>query len=215
MERRTALKNLGLSFGMLTLTPSVMSMLQSCQSAGPDWTPSFFSSDSVKVIEQLTELIIPSTPDIPGAKDLQLVRFIDSYLTAVADENEKTTILMALQLFTDHCLSITGKASIDALTAEDFDKQLTYFLRASEEEKTQRGTDFSNYRKALESGQEQSAPVEGSCHILLHNLRYLSVKAFKGHAIIAKEHMVYQPVPGQFLGCVDLQEATQGKVWAL
>ena len=215
MERRTALKNLGLSFGALTLTPSIMSMLQSCQSTGTDWTPSFFSPESAKTIEQLTELIIPSTPDIPGAKDLKLIRFIDSYIATTADSQEQTFITSALDLLVGRCLSTAGKGSVDDLSPQDWDEQLTYFLRATEENKSLRRDAFTAYRKGIERGEELSTPVEGTCHVLLLNLRNLTVKAFKGHETIAKEHMVYQPVPGQFRGCVDLQEATQGKDWAL
>jgi len=31
---------------------------------------------------------------------------------------------------------------------------------------------------------------------------------------VAKDVLVYLPVPGEYEGCVDLQEATGGKTWA-
>lgn len=215
MKRRTALKNLGLSFGALTLTPSVMSMLQSCQSTATSWTPSFFSAEMAAAIDQLTELILPATATIPGAKELQLVRFIDSHLLTIANETEQNFILMAVQLFLDHCRTSSEKTGTTSLSDEDLEGQLAYFLRASAEDKAKRSESFNRYRKAVESGEKPTAPVEGTCHVFLHNLRNLTVGAFKGHETIAKEHMVYLPVPGHFKGCVDLQEATQGKIWAL
>ena len=57
MERRKALKSIGLSFGSMTLTPTLVSVFQSCQS-DPDWTPRFFSSDQLEIVSKFLEIII-------------------------------------------------------------------------------------------------------------------------------------------------------------
>ena len=49
MNRRKALKNLGLSLGTITLSPAVLSLLQSCKN-DLDWNPVFFNSNQVSVI---------------------------------------------------------------------------------------------------------------------------------------------------------------------
>ena len=54
MERRKALKSIGLSFGSMTLTPTLVSVFQSCQS-DPDWTPRFFSSDQLEIVSKFLE----------------------------------------------------------------------------------------------------------------------------------------------------------------
>ena len=43
MDRRKAIKNIGLSFGTITLTSSVVSIIQGCQSSDSTWTPKFFN----------------------------------------------------------------------------------------------------------------------------------------------------------------------------
>ena len=39
--------------------------------------------------------------------------------------------------------------------------------------------------------------------------------SFRINEFIAKNEMEYLPVPGKYDGCIDLNEATGGKVWAL
>lgn len=215
MQRRTALKQLGLSFGALTMTPSVMSLLQSCQTNDATWSPAFFTQENARFVEKITDIILPTTANSPGAIALNLIRFIDSHLATIAGEDEQKFIQSALDLFAGLTQSSMNKSSIEELRVEDIDAQLNRFLRATEEEKEERASAFSAYEKEVLAGESSSPPLEGICHELLHNLRSLTIKAFRGNEIIAKEHMVYVPVPGEFRGCVDLQEATQGKDWAL
>ena len=72
MNRRKAIKKLGLSLGTITLSPAVLSLLQSCKN-DLDWNPVFFNSSQVNIISELTDLIIPSDEEVPGSKDLNLI----------------------------------------------------------------------------------------------------------------------------------------------
>ena len=81
MNRRKALKNLGLSLGTITLSPAVLSLLHSCKS-DLDWNPVFFSSDHVNIVAELSDLIIPSGDNIPGSKELNLVTLASSKIRA-------------------------------------------------------------------------------------------------------------------------------------
>ena len=73
------LKNLGLGVGAITLTPAVSSLLHSCTD-GTSWNPVFFNKSQIKLLLNLTEQIIPSDDKIPGAKELNLIKFIDLYI---------------------------------------------------------------------------------------------------------------------------------------
>ena len=95
------------------------------------------------------------------------------------------------------------------------DIQLNKFLRASPEVQTTRSEAFEAYLNAQEEETAGSPPAEGVCQSYLYNLRSLAVRAFEGNRIIGEEHLAYAPVPGQQKGCIDLQEATGGKAWAL
>ena len=88
MNRRKAIKKIGLSFGSMTLTPSLVSLFQSCQSE-TDWTPRFFSSDQLEIVSKFLEIIIPETIDIPGAAELKLIRYIDAFATLAKEEETR------------------------------------------------------------------------------------------------------------------------------
>ena len=215
MQRRTALKNIGLSFGALTLTPTVVSMLQSCQNTPEGWSPVFLTKDEATVVGKIIDVILPTTADVPGAADLNLIQFIDVYLNGVSGEEEQQFAKMATGIFSSTALAAAGKENVNDLTTEDIDLQLNKYLRASEEDLTARGEAFAAYLEGLAEGATGKPPVEGVCQSYLFNLRSLAVEAFKENAIIGEQHLAYAPVPGQQKGCVDLQEATGGKAWAL
>ena len=87
MDRRKALKNIGTGFGAIAVTPTVVSLFQRCQSAAT-YAPVYFSPSDFEKILQLMELIIPAT-DIPGAIELKLPEFTDSYIASVWDEDRQ------------------------------------------------------------------------------------------------------------------------------
>ena len=89
MNRRNAIKNLGLSFGALAVTPTMIGMLKSCASAAYDFSPKFFLKNQLNDMQILLDVILPSTDDgIPGASELGLLKFIDGYLDGVVSEDQ-------------------------------------------------------------------------------------------------------------------------------
>ena len=59
MNRRKALKNIGISFGSITFSTSILSILQSCQANELDWSPDFFTTKQISFIDRMFENIIP------------------------------------------------------------------------------------------------------------------------------------------------------------
>ena len=88
MDRRSAIKNITLSFGTITLSTGTISMIQSCQTDIIKWSPRFFSLYELSFLDKVLEIIIPET-DSPGAKSLNLVRFVDSYIYKNIRTSEK------------------------------------------------------------------------------------------------------------------------------
>lgn len=215
MQRRTALKNIGLSFGALALTPAVAGLMQSCLTAETGWIPEFLSAQEAALAEKLAEVILPTTPDIPGATDLNLVQFMDKFLMTVSSEEEQEAFRMSMDVFTGLAIKEAGKENSDDLTLEDIDVQLNTYLRATEEDKTVRQEAFDTYMGQLSEGADAIPPLEGITHVFLNNFRSLAIFAFKTNVIIGEEVMAYVPVPGQQKGCVSLEEATGGRDYSL
>ncbi|MBT8292258.1 MAG: gluconate 2-dehydrogenase subunit 3 family protein, partial [Eudoraea sp.] len=67
MDRRIALKNMGLALGYTVATPTLLNLVQGCKTVDTvDWTPDFFTKDQGNVLYKLVDIILPKT-DTPSA----------------------------------------------------------------------------------------------------------------------------------------------------
>ena len=136
MDRRSALKNIGLSLGYVAATPAVLSILQSCQKKQETlWNPKFFTKEEGIVVQKLTDLIIPETSSSPGAIKLNIPQFLDLYFKEVESEIKQNYFKKGLQLI----LKQLGE-NVSAISNNEYDKLLTKFLRANKQE-------ISNFKK--------------------------------------------------------------------
>jgi hypothetical protein len=191
MDRRKALRSIGTGIGAIAVTPTVVSLFQSCQSVAT-YTPVFISENDFKIVSNLMEIIIPKT-DIPGAIELKLPEFVDAYIDAVWDEKRKTDFKEAWTAFISSSNKAAGKENANDLSTADWDAQLAKYLKP--------GNDVP----ADETLASQFA----------NQLRSITVNAFKTNEFIGEEVLAYAPIPGEQKGCVDLIEATGGKAWSL
>ena len=191
MDRRKALRNIGTGIGAITVTPAIVSLFQRCQTS-VTYNPLFIPKDDFKIISNLMEMIIPKT-DIPGAIELKLPEFVDAYIVAVWDEEEKTDFTQTWEVFISASTKAAEKENENDLSAADWDAQLAKYLKP--------GNDVP----ADEILAAQFA----------NQLRSLTVNAFKTNEFIGEEVLAYAPIPGEQKGCVDLMETTGGKAWSL
>lgn len=191
MDRRKALRNIGTGIGAIAVTPTVISLFQSCQTAA-NYSPVFIPMEDFNIISNLMELIIPKT-EIPGAIELKLPEFADAYIDAVWDKERQDNFVDAWKAFKEAGTSAAGKTNASELSGTDWDAQLAKYLKP--------GND-------VPAGEEDAAKFAGQ-------LRNLTVNAFKTNEFIGENVLAYAPVPGQQKGCVDLMETTGGKAWSL
>ena len=212
MNRRKALKNLGLSLGTITLSPAVLSLLQSCKN-DLDWNPVFFNSNQVNIVSELSDLIIPSGDDIPGSKELNLIKFIDLYIHNISNKKEQDLLKKSMNAFLSDCLIRSNKNNIEYLERNDLDTSLEYYFKI-------KNSSHSIWRQAYNKNKDQdienkSELNEAFSFNFLNTIRQLTITAFKGNEYIGENVLAYVPIPGQQKGCVDLQETTGGRAWSL
>ncbi|TDI70739.1 MAG: gluconate 2-dehydrogenase subunit 3 family protein [Bacteroidetes bacterium] len=206
MKRREALKNIGLSLGAITMSSTVISLIQSC-STGATWNPNFFSVEEAEIIAKTLDVILPATSNIPGANDLNLTQFIDGYIHKISTEQEKEGFKTGIGQYLSTSLEITGKRKAAALTTNDIEGRLAFYLKADAEQQKVWDAEIAN---TIDSPSEDA--INFSVLVLL---RSRGISAFKISEQIGENVLAYDPVPGQQKGCVNLQEATQGKAWSL
>ncbi len=196
MNRREALKGLGLSMGYVVAAPTVIGLLQSCKTDVAQWTPKLFSVDQGIMVTKLVDLILPNTESSPGALDVNVPEFLDLYVskTATKEDQDKYTEGLSAVL-----KELTASKKIAKLETSDYDNILAKYLRSS-------ASDKEGFAKN---------PNEKLAFDTLRGLRDRTVWAYRTSQKIGKEVLAYDPVPGSQIGCGDLQELTKGKRWSL
>ena len=204
MDRRRALKNRGTGLGALTLSTSKINLLQSCQNQ-TNLNLLTFSSKQFSFISKLMDLIIPST-DLPGATDLKLNIFIDSYISEVWYSQNKDIFIQGL----DKCiLEVKNHEEKNLITL--LDKYLKIDKKISDKYDDM----ISDYEDKVKLGQNPSFDQNIFQYVFIKKLRDLSVMSFKINEYIAENVLAYNPIPGNYKGCVDLENTTGGKAWSL
>lgn len=196
MNRRDALKSLGLSVGYVVAAPTVIGLLQSCKTDVAQWTPELFSVDQGQMVTKLVDLILPTTESSPGALDVNVPEFLDLYVSKTASKENQDKYKEGLTAVLDE---LTVSKKLAALDVADYDNILAKYLRSSASDKES----FANN------------PKEKLVANTLKGLRDRTVWAYRTSKKIGEEVLVYDPVPGSQIGCGDLQELTKGKRWSL
>ena len=134
MDRRIALKNMGLALGYTVATPTIISLMQSCkQDTTVVWIPVFFTPEQGAVIMQLADLILPKT-DTPSATEVGVHTFLDRYMGEVSEPQEQDLIKMGLGMFMEKAMEDSGKQTGDTLGVEDLEPVLAEALKKREKE---------------------------------------------------------------------------------
>ena len=215
MDRRKALKNMGLAMGYAVATPTLISIMQSCASEPVlEWTPDFFSKDQGAVLTNLVDIILPKT-DTPSASEVQVNIFIDRFINEVADKEQQNFVKMSMGRFLEKAAKDAGKEKVADLNSEDLEKTLGATLKVSKEVETKNSEMVADYMTALKEGKETLLDDQIASHAYATNLRGMTIMGYKTSEYVGEEVLAYLPLPGEYIGCGDVQELTGGKAWSL
>ncbi len=186
MNRRDAIKRTTILLGGTLSASAIMGVMSGCQ-ADPtlDWTPSFFTTDEGRIVEQIAERIIPRT-DTPGAIDAGVHTFIDNMMAGYYLEKDRTAFREALVKVDLDANEAYGK-SFTRLSDEQKDEMLGKY----DEEAYTKTTDGDHFFKTMKE---------------------LTILGFYTSEIGATEVLEYDPVPGDYKGCIPYSDV--GKTWA-
>ncbi len=215
MDRRKALRNMGLSLGYVVATPTLLTLVQSCkQDTALVWTPDFLSKEEGTVLTTLVDIILPKT-DTPSASEVQVHLFIDRFANEIMEPEQKELLKMSMGKFIDKALADSGKTSKDNLTAEDLEPVLATALSTPKEEQAKYFELISAYTEAVREQKTASLDDEVSRFAFANNLRGLTIWGYKTSEYVGENVLAYMPVPGEYIACGDLEELTGGKAWSL
>ena len=215
MDRRKALKNMGLAMGYTVATPTLIGIMQSCKGEQVmEWAPDFFSKEQGAVLTKLVDIILPKT-DTPSASEVQVNIFIDRFINEVADKEQQDFTKMGMGRFLEKATKAAGKEKAMDLGSEELEKTLASTLQVTKEQEEKNNEAIEAYNIALQEGKEAMLDDEVASHAFASNLRGMTIMAYKTSEYVGEEVLAYLPVPGEYIGCGDLQELTGGKAWSL
>ncbi len=215
MDRRKALKNMGLAMGYTVATPTLVSIMQSCKSETVmEWTPDFFSKDQGAVLTKLVDIILPKT-DTPSASEVQVNLFIDRFINEVVDEEQQGFLKMITGRFMEKAVKDSGKEKATDIDVEQLEKTLASVLQITKEKETENGEAVEAYMMAIAEGKEALLDDNVASHAFASNLRNMTIMGYKTSEYIGEKVLNYLPVPGEYVACGDLQELSGGKAWSL
>ncbi|MCK0161054.1 gluconate 2-dehydrogenase subunit 3 family protein [Allomuricauda sp. F6463D] len=217
MERRSALKNMGLAFGYAVATPTLLSVLQSCKNkpAYAEWAPSFLSKEQGYAMAQTLDVILPKT-ETPSATEMNVHVFIDAYLDEVMPLEQRDFVIMKMNNFYDKVLLDSGKSTLMDIEPGDIEPALGMYLKKRTDQEEELQTEaIMSYMQAIMEGGEATLDDEIARISFAHELRDLATWAYKNTEYVGEEVLAYLPIPGEYIGCEDVNTLTSGKAWSL
>ncbi|RIW18765.1 gluconate 2-dehydrogenase subunit 3 family protein [Algoriphagus lacus] len=197
MNRRDALKKTALAFGAAAGTPTLLSLLQACaQTDRVTWTPQFLNEDQARFISAFVDFLLPKT-ETPGGLDVKADVFIDLMYSKTYDEAAQKQVVADIEKFNADCKAKFGKV----------------FAELSQEDKTacfkdQEANSPKFAPKVWGTGVGPQEPVG-----FYRSLKSTVLWAYFSSEEIGKNVLSYDPIPGEFRGCMPLSEV--GNTWSL
>ncbi len=214
MERRKAIKSIGFSVGALVASPSVLSLLQSCQQKEVPWIPSFYTEEQGRFVKNIIDNMLPPSGNLPGAIEVNAHVFIDKMIKEVISVDDKPNFRKTVEVAMRSLLQDTGESDIGSVEEQGYVDFLTKHLTKSKEEDTQLMSEIYSYlgeNNNSMNGMEERLVV----YQFLTQIRGFAVWAYQRSEQVGENVLAYKSIPGEQRGCVDLQETTGGRAWSL
>ncbi len=245
MKRRNALKNIGMVMGYSVATPTLVSLVQSCkEEVAIDWQPNFFRPEEGQILKLMVDVFLPKT-DTPSASELNVHVFIDGLADKVMYGEEEFLNLplnkqnieniedryvdtgyfirhsrdffrTTLNAFITRALDQAGKEDILELTSPDLEKTLQSVYSIYKAQEDSREKVLQAYIKGIFT--KQTAPPlnddQMTC-VFIESMRDMTIMGYKTTEYVGENLLVYQPIPGEYISCGDLEELTGGKAYSI
>ncbi|MFQ5447451.1 MAG: gluconate 2-dehydrogenase subunit 3 family protein [Saprospiraceae bacterium] len=188
MNRRDAIKRTAILMGGTISASAMLGIMSGCQAdTSITWTPKFCTTDEAQLLEAIVERIIPRT-DTPGAADARVHTLIDTMMAEFYQKKEKVAFRKGLKTVELDAKAAHGKSFV-SLTPEQQDELLTKYDEEAFGENKERG--------------EQH---------FFRTMKELTTFGFFTSEPGATEVLKYDPVPGDYKGCIPFEEV--GRTWA-
>lgn len=204
LSRRQALTGAALTFGALW---GSLSLPGAAAAQGMlSWTPKALTSDQARVLDAVAELIVPAT-DTPGAREAGVPKFVDQAIATFCSPADAQALKSGLSRIDADARATHGAAFVAITQA-----QQTALLTRYEAESRVPAAPTAVGRGDTETGlsNRPAAPPRGPPFFAL--LKEMVTVGYFTSELGATRAVRYDPVPGDYRGCVPLKQI--GRAWA-
>jgi len=182
LSRREAMQRV-IELAGCAMTVAELGLVMPSMAEATNGDPFFLSHDQFDDLACVVDLMIPAT-DTPGALEAGVPRFMDRMLADWASEESRGTLMRAIREVQDRAEALHGRP----LSKQSAEQQLAALQRID--------------REAYESGDDASP---------YRQLKALILFSYYSSEIGASVELRYNPVPGDYPGCVPLDAV--GRAW--
>lgn len=174
--------------GAFVATPAVLELLQSCGGPQYDWTPVFYTEEQGAFVKGLIDTLLPAVDNMPSATEVNVHVFLDKYASEILDAEQQEKHKSSMGKAIESLLSSSGKSSVGKIETSSYEAWMDELFGGSEEDEVYK---------------------------FVASFRGQTIWAYKNTELVGETIMAYNPIPGKYEGCVDLNETTQGKAWSI
>ena len=234
INRREAVRRAGLLLGGMLSAPAVAGVMSGCRASTTEgWAPAALSAEQNEMVASMAAHIIPAT-DTPGAREVQVNRFIDKMLAEWYPPADRRQFLAGLDEVNARCQQRYGQAYL-ACTPEG---QFAFLMRLDRqafgsaeapgrdeaekpgaeqpegEARTAQGGGAVRTGEAVEDARADSmraasepttAPATDDT-TFFRRLKELTLLGYYTSEAGMKQELSVNIVPGRYEGCVPLEE---------
>ncbi len=215
MDRREAVKSVAFLIGGALSATTLATLFDSCNEPGKD-SAHLFTADQEKLVTELADIIIPTTPKSPGAKAANVGPFIVMMVKECYPDEAQKTFVKGLEDLEDRSKKEFGKSFL-ALSVKDREQLVTKVRDETVAEQKEDGEKQKKLDEQSKASDKQGNPMTvkekppGKSYFFAI-ARDLTMLGFFTSEIGATQAYEYVQIPGRYDGCVDLKPGQ--RVWA-
>jgi hypothetical protein len=212
MNRREVLRYTAYVTGFAISAPLASALLTGCKAEPemlePGFKPAFFTDAEYEYVAKMADAMLPSD-GTPGALDVGVPQMIDKMIAEVYNKENQEATRKGIKALMDTMDADNpgGFAKLDNDKALMYlqDQDLHYKTVKTEVKMT--GEDTPQV--------DTTADMKATAKDAYFGLKSMIIATYFNTEEVATTMLAYDPVPGEYIPCGDLQELTGGKSWAL
>lgn len=205
MERRDAIKSIGLGSAALFTSSLFLGTLQSCSSAPTvNWIPVFLTPEEAAQLEKVCEAIIPKD-DLPGAIDAGVPAHIDETLKVLREAEESDHIRKGMAAFVKN-FNATQDVSFNKATTPQLTDYINGMFKGFEENPDKMEEMWKTMRA------EGEKPEEVLEVFFINNITDATTSSYYTSELVGETVMRYDPIPVKYEGCIPYEKGQ--KAWS-